>query len=61
MTNTITALKNAQMAETPLLLLGGAAATLLKVSFIFEFHVLDNCFSIIIMVYYFIPNYYFVS
>ncbi|XP_042906258.1 2-hydroxyacyl-CoA lyase 2 isoform X2 [Parasteatoda tepidariorum] len=29
-TNTITALKNAQMAETPLLLLGGAAATLLK-------------------------------
>jgi acetolactate synthase-like protein len=29
-TNTITALKNAQMAQTPLLLLGGATATLLK-------------------------------
>ncbi|XP_054708435.1 2-hydroxyacyl-CoA lyase 2-like isoform X2 [Uloborus diversus] len=29
-TNTITAVKNAQMAETPLLLLGGATATLLK-------------------------------
>ncbi|KAI0210095.1 Acetolactate synthase-like protein [Lamellibrachia satsuma] len=30
LTNTITAVKNAQMAESPLLLLGGAAATLLK-------------------------------
>ncbi len=29
-TNTITALKNAQMAQTPLLLFGGATATLLK-------------------------------
>ena len=29
-TNTITAVKNAQMAQSPLLLLGGAAATLLK-------------------------------
>ncbi|XP_065644336.1 2-hydroxyacyl-CoA lyase 2 isoform X2 [Hydra vulgaris] len=29
-TNTITAIKNAQMAESPILLLGGAAATLLK-------------------------------
>ncbi|KAJ3087690.1 hypothetical protein HK102_010488, partial [Quaeritorhiza haematococci] len=29
-TNTITAVKNAQMAETPLVLIGGAAATLLK-------------------------------
>jgi thiamine pyrophosphate-dependent acetolactate synthase large subunit-like protein len=29
-TNTITALKNAQLAESPVLLLGGAAATLLK-------------------------------
>jgi len=29
-TNTITAVKNAQMAESPLLLIGGAAATLLK-------------------------------
>src|SRR6185295_19420711 len=29
-TNTVTAMKNAQMAQTPLLLLGGAAATLLK-------------------------------
>ncbi|GFU15196.1 2-hydroxyacyl-CoA lyase 2 [Trichonephila clavipes] len=29
-TNTITAVKNAQMAETPLLLLGGATASLLK-------------------------------
>lgn len=31
-TNTVTAVKNAQMAETPLLLIGGATATLLKVS-----------------------------
>jgi acetolactate synthase-like protein len=31
LTNTITAVKNCQMAESPLLLLGGAAATLLKV------------------------------
>ena len=30
-TNTVTAVKNAQMAESPVLLLGGAAATLLKV------------------------------
>jgi acetolactate synthase-like protein len=30
LTNTITAVKNAQMAESPLLLLGGAAANLLK-------------------------------
>src|SRR5689334_6980584 len=29
-TNTVTALKNAQMAQTPLLLFGGATATLLK-------------------------------
>ena len=31
LTNTITAIKNAQMAESPVLLMGGAAATLLKV------------------------------
>ena len=31
LTNTVTAVKNAQMAESPLLLMGGAAATLLKV------------------------------
>ncbi|KAK6191683.1 hypothetical protein SNE40_003306 [Patella caerulea] len=30
LTNTVTAIKNAQMAESPVLLLGGAAATLLK-------------------------------
>ena len=30
LTNTITAVKNAQMAERPILLLGGAAANLLK-------------------------------
>ncbi|XP_065072167.1 2-hydroxyacyl-CoA lyase 2-like isoform X1 [Rhopilema esculentum] len=30
LTNTVTAVKNAQMAESPLLLMGGAAATLLK-------------------------------
>ena len=30
LTNTITAIKNAQMAESPVLLLGGAAANLLK-------------------------------
>lgn len=30
LTNTVTAIKNAQMAESPLLLMGGAAATLLK-------------------------------
>ena len=29
-TNTVTAMKNAQMAGSPILLLGGAAATLLK-------------------------------
>lgn len=29
-TNTITAVKNAQMAESPLLLIGGAAPTLMK-------------------------------
>src|SRR4051812_29150104 len=29
-TNTITAVKNAQMAQSPVILLGGAAATLLK-------------------------------
>ena len=32
LTNTVTAIKNAQMAESPLLLIGGAAASLLKVS-----------------------------
>lgn len=32
LTNTVTAVKNAQMAESPLLLMGGAAATLLQVS-----------------------------
>lgn len=31
LTNTVTAIKNAQMAESPVVLLGGAAATLLKV------------------------------
>lgn len=31
LTNTVTAVKNAQMAESPLLLIGGAAATLLQV------------------------------
>ena len=31
LTNTVTAVKNAQMAESPLLLMGGAAASLLKV------------------------------
>jgi hypothetical protein len=31
-TNTITAVKNAQMAQSPLLLIGGAAPTILKVS-----------------------------
>jgi hypothetical protein len=34
LTNTVTAIKNAQMAESPLLLMGGAAATLLKVWFV---------------------------
>lgn len=29
-TNTVTAIKNAQMAESPVILLGGAAASLLK-------------------------------
>lgn len=31
LTNTVTAVKNAQMAESPVLLLGGGAATLLQV------------------------------
>lgn len=30
MTNVITAVKNAQMAESPLLLIGGAAPTLMQ-------------------------------
>jgi len=30
LTNTVTAVKNAQMAESPVLLIGGSAATLLK-------------------------------
>ena len=30
LTNTVTAVKNAQMAQSPLVLLGGAAATVLK-------------------------------
>jgi len=32
LTNTVTAVKNAQMAESPVLLMGGAAASLLKVT-----------------------------
>jgi len=31
-TNTITAVKNAQMAQSPLVLIGGAAPTILRVS-----------------------------
>lgn len=31
LTNTVTAVKNAQIAQSPVLLLGGAASTLLKV------------------------------
>lgn len=31
LTNTVTAVKNAQMAQSPVLLLGGAASTLLQV------------------------------
>lgn len=34
LTNTVTAVKNAQMAESPILLLGGAAASILKVGFL---------------------------
>lgn len=41
LTNTVTAVKNAQMAESPVLLLGGAAATLLKVCTLFEMITLD--------------------
>ncbi len=40
LTNTVTAVKNAQMAESPLLLLGGAAATLLKV---FIYYLIKHC------------------
>lgn len=40
LTNTVTAVKNAQMAESPLLLMGGAAGTLLQVTLI---HVLTVC------------------
>lgn len=32
LTNTVTAVKNAQMAESPVLLMGGAAASILKVN-----------------------------
>lgn len=31
LTNTVTAMKNAQIAQSPVLLLGGAASTLLQV------------------------------
>ena len=41
LTNTVTAVKNAQMAESPLLLIGGAAASLLKVWY-------GKCFKILI-------------
>lgn len=34
LTNTVTAVKNAQMAESPLLLIGGAAGTLLQVEWV---------------------------
>ena len=44
LTNTVTAVKNAQMAESPVLLLGGAAATLLKVCILFEMITLDFSF-----------------
>ena len=43
LTNTVTAVKNAQMAESPVLLLGGAAATLLKVCVIMNTHFDDYC------------------
>ena len=45
LTNTVTAVKNAQMAESPVLLLGGAAATLLKVCILFEMITLDFSFA----------------
>ncbi len=38
LTNTVTAVKNAQMAESPLLLMGGAAGTLLQVEWIQTLH-----------------------
>ena len=44
LTNTVTAVKNAQMAESPVLLLGGAAATLLKVCVIMTTHFNNYCF-----------------
>ena len=43
LTNTVTAVKNAQMAESPVLLLGGAAATLLKVCVIMTTHFNNYC------------------
>ena len=45
LTNTVTAVKNAQMAESPLLLMGGAAATLLKVQFSFSIQDAVHCDS----------------
>ena len=38
LTNTVTAVKNAQMAESPVLLISGAAATLLKVKNTLQFY-----------------------
>lgn len=38
-TNTITAVKNAQMAQSPMLILGGAAATVLKVMSYLQYNV----------------------
>lgn len=42
LTNTVTAVKNAQMAESPVLLIGGAAATLLKVCRILQMSLLND-------------------
>ena len=44
LTNTVTAVKNAQMAESPLLLIGGAAATLLKVGRILDVFIISYVF-----------------
>lgn len=42
LTNTITAVKNAQMAESPVLLMGGAAVTLLKVRKLLKYRILET-------------------
>lgn len=46
-TNTVTAVKNAQMAQIPVLLLGGAAPTLLQVCDLICLFLVVVCFGLV--------------